>query len=161
MTGRGPRAGYRIADEPQPGALAKHAVDPFWPLLSYMLAGAWFGTLWFGFNAFAMGSASKKRELWMLGLGMAAAAAVIAIILGLGAAGVIDKQAARYAVIAVPVAKLCFAYVVYGLQARSFELFRYFGGEPRSGALVMIASMLFGNWLMLRLDTPLWELLLR
>ena len=34
-------SGYRIADEPRPGAMEHLAVDPLWPFLAIMFGGAW------------------------------------------------------------------------------------------------------------------------
>lgn len=161
MSRYGGSRGYRIADEPQPGALARHVVDPFWPLLAFMVSGAWFGTLWFGFNAFALGSASKKRELIALALGLCSAAVVLWGIVTLNDGGVLALRPAQYALISLPVIKLGFAYLVHRMQSRSFELFSHFGGEPKNGAALLFGSMIAGNWLMVSLDSRLFELILR
>jgi len=44
--------GYRIADEPRPGALSQLAVNPLWPLLAVMLGGTWIAWPWFALNTF-------------------------------------------------------------------------------------------------------------
>ena len=54
---------YRLPDEPKPGRLERLVTDPIWPLFATMLAGAWLGLPWFAFNAFALGSPTRWREL--------------------------------------------------------------------------------------------------
>ncbi|HEX8538086.1 MAG TPA: hypothetical protein VF664_11525, partial [Cystobacter sp.] len=55
-------ATYRIQDEPSPGALGHLVVNPVFPLLSFMMAGAWMGVPWFILNGFAMGSTTRRKE---------------------------------------------------------------------------------------------------
>ena len=43
-------SGYRIADEPRPGAMEHLAVDPLWPFLAIMFGGAWLSWPWFVFK---------------------------------------------------------------------------------------------------------------
>lgn len=154
-------ASYRIVDEPEPGQLARWSVDPLWPMLALMLGGTLIGWLWFAFNAFALGSATRWRELALVGASVAVTGAVaLGILFGVGA-GVLDVRQAAYLAIALPVAKLGFGYAVHLRQTASCELFRYFGGTLRSGWPVLIASFLFGRRLLAQIESPVlrWVLL--
>ena len=77
--------GYRILDEPTPGALAAYVVNPTFPMLALMLAGTWLAAPWFAFNALALGSPTARREIG-LAIAMLAGAFLLLIInlIGLG-----------------------------------------------------------------------------
>jgi hypothetical protein len=133
---------YRIADEPVPGRLASLVVNPFWPLLAAMVAGFWLALPWFALNAAAMGSATRRREwAWIAG------GLVLSAALGGGMHHAIEANAIgvrpfRYAMVGLVAWRLAVAYVVYTLQAPSFELHQHFGGAARNGALVVVAAAL-------------------
>ncbi len=136
------RATYRIADEPSPGRLARFAVNPIWPMLATMLAGSWLGTPWFVFNAFALGSATRRREIaWAVG------SVLLAAVL---AQGVLHADLHRLApepvllggLVLVSAARLTGAYFAFLAQDASFELHRYFGGSVLNGAPVAIVGAL-------------------
>lgn len=138
---------YRIADEPSPGALGRFAVNPFWPMLASMLAGAWVGVPWYALNALALGSATRRRELvWLLAGVLGAAAAVGAIFLayyrGLVPLASI-RLVLRYGHVLVVAWRLTAAYAVFQLQESSFELHRHFGGRVVNGAPLVILAAVF------------------
>ncbi len=49
----------------------------------------------------------------------------------------------QYLVLVIAVWRLTFGYVVFMLQSRTFDLFEYFGGEPRNGVFVLIVGMVW------------------
>ena len=51
--------------------MSKLAVSPLWPMLGVMFGGAWLSWSWFALNSFAIGSASRKREIWLIAFGLA------------------------------------------------------------------------------------------
>lgn len=129
---------YRIIDEPAPSALSKLAVKPAWPLFALMFAGPWLAYPWFVLNAFAIGSMGRWRQLaWAAG-GFLGAGLLFAGVVALVGGGVIPKEAARYAMIAVMLWKLLAGYMLYIAQAPSFELHQYFGGAVRNGMFVLL-----------------------
>jgi|GEM_PF-400129 len=135
-------ATYRIADEPSPGRLARFAVNPIWPMLATMLAGSWLGAPWFVFNAFALGSATRRREAaWTAG-SLLLAAALVQGLLFAGERELVPVLVLRYGTVLVIAVRLTGAYLTYGLQDASFELHRYFGGPVVNGAPLMIVGML-------------------
>lgn len=138
---------YRIADEPSPGTLGRFSVNPFWPMLASMLAGAWVGVPWFAFNALALGSATRRRELVWLSAGVLGAAAMVgALFLAfyqqLAPAPTL-QVAGRYGYVLVTAWRLACAYAVYQLQESSFELHRHFGGAVLNGAPLAILAAVF------------------
>lgn len=133
---------YRIADEPSPARLARFAVNPIWPMLATMLAGSWLGTPWFVFNAFALGSATRRRELaWAVGSVLLAAAMVQGLFFA-EQRELVPEVVLGYGAVLVTAVRLTGAYSTYGLQDASFELHRYFGGPVVNGAPLMIVGML-------------------
>ena len=83
-----PRASaYEIIDEPAPSTLTRFAVSPMFPLLAFMLGGAWLGWAWIAFNGYAFGSATRRREL-----GVALAAPLLTFTLCLALALLYEQQ---------------------------------------------------------------------
>lgn len=138
-------ATYRIQDEPSPGALGHLVVNPVFPLLSFMMAGAWLGVPWFIFNGFAMGSTTRRKET-VLAVLVVPGTLLLFILLGmLLKAGVLTKPSVPYAYVGIVVWKLAVGYALYNLQQRSFALHEYYGGVVRNGALILVASIFLGS----------------
>lgn len=132
---------YRIDDEPAPGRLQQIAVRPLWPLLGVMLGGAWLAWPWFVVNGVAVGSPTLRREIaWVVG-GFVGTAGLIASIFYLLNTGRLPEAGFAYALISVVVWKLLVSYRLYMLQARTFELYRYFGGTVKNGLMVAVAAL--------------------
>ena len=146
---------YRIEDEPLPSSLSKWAVNPFWPFLAVMFGGVWLSWPLFALNAIATGSASRSREIALLGGGFLTVVAAAFGIRELAAQGVLGPDEAPYALLALTVLKLVVSYRVHLLQARSFELFEYFGGAGRNGMLVLLLGF-FGRSRLLGALDGLW-----
>lgn len=131
---------YRIADEPRPSPLSRVAVSPFWPLLAMMLGGAWLGVPWFVVNAFAIGSATRWREV-ALALGTLAGTAVLFVALvALERSVAIPEVAFPYLALVLVVWKLGMAYLLQLTQASSFELFTTYGGRPANGVFGLLLA---------------------
>lgn len=135
-------AAYELIDEPRPGALARLAVAPVWPLLAVMLGGAWISWPWFVLNGFAVGSPTRRRELAWAVAGLVGSLALLVFISYLLGAGAIGELGFRYLSIGIVVYKLWVSYQLYTLQSRSFSLYEHFGGETRSGVFPLIAAAL-------------------
>jgi hypothetical protein len=136
-------AGYRILDEPRPGAMARFAVDPIWPMFGMMFAGAWFAYLWFAFNGFAVGSPTRRKELVIAIVGLVGLVAVPSlVILLLVNLGMASTENARYGGVVVACWKVGVTYALYFLQIRSFELYEYYGGVLRSGMIAVVGGFL-------------------
>lgn len=136
---------YRIPDEPRPGALARFAVNPFWPLFGIMLAGAWLAWPWFVFNAWAVGSPTRLRETALAVVGLLGAAALGFGLLAAQGAGLLDNRALQYALLAMPVFKIGVCYLLYVWQTRTFELYEYYGGRVINGLPILILGIWFGR----------------
>jgi hypothetical protein len=145
------REGYRIADEPIPGRFTDLVVSPTWPLFAVMLAGSWLSLPWFAFNGFALGSATRRRELgWVIGgfVGSGILASGF-IAMAIFAGDSIPRVAFRYAGVGVVAWRLAVAYVLHNLQAKSFELHRHFGGRVRNGFPLVLGGMVLTSYVTL------------
>jgi hypothetical protein len=137
---------YTIADEPRPGALSHLVVNPLWPLLCFMLGGTWMGWSWFVFNGVALGSATRRRELGLVVVGLIGA--FVVLIIGSIALKATDSQnqtAARLVLLAATVWKITVSYVLYVWQYRSFSIYEYYGGTVRNGLIIVILGLFVGH----------------
>ena len=152
--------GYRILDEPRPSAHSHLAVNPFWILLATMLGGAWLAWPWFIFNALAIGSATRTKEIALVVLGVAGSILLFFGINALFASSVLDERSAPYALLGVVAYKLGVSYAVHLLQSRSFQLHEYFGGAARNGMLLVILGLLARSAVLGRLEGSMWQIVL-
>ena len=126
-----------------------------------MFGGAWLSWPWFAFNAFAIGSPTRFRELALAIGGFAGSAAISMGLLTAVQQGALSGSAVRYAVIVLTVWKLVVSYVLYGWQSRSFHLYEHFGGTVRSGfALAMVAGFVLRNPILKAFPGDLWTLVM-
>lgn len=139
---------YHIPDEPRPGGLSHITVNPFWPLLCVMFAGAGVSWTWFVLNGIAMGSPTRKREL---GIAIGGLAGNLALLLGvLGSydrLGIDGQLALPYLLLVVVVWKIGVSYVLYMLQAGSFGIYEFYGGTVQNGWFALILAIV--GWRML------------
>lgn len=151
---------YRIEDEPRPGALGHLVVHPVWPLFAVMFGGAVLSWPWFVLNGVAVGSPTRRTEvLWAAG-GFAGSFAIALGLFSLAAAEVLSGLGLRYALVGVTVWKLLVSYWIFTVQGRSFHLHEHFGGQVKSGMIVVVA----GYFLLRKLFAALpafWILVLR
>jgi hypothetical protein len=135
--------GYRIVDEPVPSRLARLVVNPFWILLGLMLGGAGLGFPWFAFNAIAVGSASRGKELALAAAGLMGSLLLTYVGILLFDDGTLTREALPYAFTVLLVWKLGVGYALQISQTKSFQLYVYFGGTAKKGLiLVVLASVL-------------------
>ncbi|MCA9577129.1 MAG: hypothetical protein H6726_30490 [Sandaracinaceae bacterium] len=133
------QATYHIVDEPTRGPLERVVVNPLWPFLALMVAGSLVGGTWLALNAFAMGSATRRREVAAL---VAILVGMLVLIVGISVlhrAEVFPTWTLPYVRIGVRVARMLPAYFVFTWQSRSFALFTYVGGEVRNGLWFLLA----------------------
>ncbi|MET1078410.1 MAG: hypothetical protein ABWY06_10375 [Pseudomonas sp.] len=157
----GGRSVYRLRDEPQPGVLAKLAVEPLWPLLALMLAGAWLGFPWLALNAVAVGSPTKKREFLLVTTAVLGSLALgLGLLHGLKAGYIPSENVLPYALLVLVVWKLSLGYALFSLQSETIELYRYYGGVlSRFGLPVMLVGAFVLRPVVLGLlSSPLWYL---
>ncbi|HEX9619393.1 MAG TPA: hypothetical protein VF989_04620 [Polyangiaceae bacterium] len=145
---------YRILDEPEPSRLSRLSVNPFWIFLASMLGGAALGWSWFLFNGFAFGSPTRRREALLVGTGVAGVALLVLAGSELVAHGYVPESFYPYVSLVFVAYKLCIAYLLHLTQSRGFELYTHFGGQAKSGLIVVVlavvlrvkASQWFGPW---------------
>ncbi len=132
---------YQITDEPKPATFSHLSANPFWMLLATMLGGVWLGWAWFAFNSVAIGSATKKKELGLIAVGLLGSVGLAMLGLRLVMSGHLDASHIGYAGTVLIVWKLAISYRLHLWQARSFELYEYFGGKVQNGLLVLFAGL--------------------
>lgn len=153
---------YRLDDEPRPGALARLAVEPLWPLLGLMLGGAWLGLPWFVLNGVAVGSPTRVREAALAAIGLLGSLGLAFGLLYLWQGGILDKGSLQYAMLVLVVWKLAIGYALFVMQASTIELYQYYGGVlNRFGLPVVLLGAFFLRGLVLNLlPFTLWFLVL-
>ena len=137
---------YSIVDEPRPGGLAHVVVNPFWPLLAFMMGGTWFGWAWFVINGIALGSATRRREIALVVGGLVGSGVIVLVLFGgLGAANVQSERAVRLAMLVLTLWKMAISYMLYMSQERSFAIYQYYDGTVRNGLPVAFVGLLVGH----------------
>ncbi len=135
---------YALIDEPTPGPLREYVVRPFWVFLALLVGGAWLAFPWFVFNAHAMGSPTKSREIGVAA-GYFVLATLFAGLIVVGSAIGVPPAVVRYALLGVVVIKLTMAFWVVTLQSRTFALYAEFGSVyPHPALIIVIAWSLRG-----------------
>jgi hypothetical protein len=152
---------YVIPDEPREGGFSHAIVNPVWPLFAQMRGGSWLAIPWFLFNGEALGSALRRRE-WACALASVLGSVLIAYGVSWAAdAGMIGPTGIRFGLLAIVALKLSMAYLLYSLQAQTFEIWRYFGGREKPGMmLVVVGAFLRPNLDHLFAGHALWLMVL-
>jgi hypothetical protein len=105
---------YHIQDEPTGGGRAgAFILNPFWPLLGMMFAGAWLGALLFTSNAILLRGPTWRREIALAILMLVGAPALVMLLAILGDQGLISRRAFQYTLILVVVWKLAIGYWIF------------------------------------------------
>jgi hypothetical protein len=130
---------YKIIDEPAPSAVSRLAVNPVWIFLASLFGGAGIGLLWFAINAFAISSASRKRELVYVGIGLAGTPVILATLSALMNMGWLGQSLVPYLHLILTGFQLLVVYGLHLSQHKSYELFSLFGGVSKNGIFVVMA----------------------
>ncbi len=151
---------YSIADEPIESSRRHLVVDPSAPLLAEMVCGSWMSLPWFAFNAVAMGSPTRRKEIALCVLTLAVTTVLGATVLALREIGVIESRTVlRFAILGIVTWKLAMAYAIHTLQARTFHVYEYYGGPVRSASAVISTGWLLRDVVLGLSDDPLWEII--
>lgn len=152
---------YHILDEPTPGPMSNIVVHPLWPLLALMLGGMWLALPWFVINGYGSGSPTRVRELVIAVSGLVLTAGAVSGIIVLDGTQLLQGTSVHYALLGVSLIKLATCYLLYVIQARSFEIYVYYGGVQRSGLLVVFAAAVFARralWAVIPWQAVRWVL---
>ncbi len=154
---------YRIEDEPQSSQFSHLVVNPFWPLLGLMFGGTWLAWPWFVVNGFAVGSPTRWRELgWVIGGFIGSTVLAVTIFVLYNNNVIHSDSSIQYAILVLLVWKITVSYTVFTLQARTFELYEYYGGIVRNGIWVLLLATFLGRKAVLTLlPFELWILVMR
>lgn len=151
---------YQIADEPIETSLGAYVVRPSVPLLAFMLGGAWLSWPWFAFNALAMGSPTRRKEVAMCAAAFAITGVLAAIVIALFDAGLLPEGLpARLAVLAIVVFKIGITYAIHNLQERTFHVYTYYGGKLADPRRVLVGAILVRGLVIGLVDHPLWVII--
>ncbi len=151
---------YSIADKPIETSRRHLVVDPSGPLLAEMLCGSWLSLPWFAFNAVAMGSPTRRREIALCVLTFAVTAVLGYVVLALREGGVIESRVVlRFALLGIVTWKLAMAYAIHTLQARTFHVYEYYGGPVRSSAYALGLGLTLRDVVVGLSDDPLWVII--
>jgi hypothetical protein len=151
---------YLIADEPVDSTLRDYVVRPHMPLLASAVCGAWLAWPWFAFNAFAMGSPTRRKELALAGAAFAGTTVLALAVLGLFRLGVIPNGAPlRLALLAITAFKLAFSYYLSMVQDRTFHVYEYYGGPVRDPRRLISVGWLVSGFVVGLSDHPLWVII--
>ena len=155
---------YHIQDEPTGGGRAgAFILNPFWPLLGMMFAGAWLGALLFTSNAILLRGPTWRREIALAILMLVGAPALLMLLAMLGDQGLISRRAFQYTLILVVVWKLAIGYWIFFLQQNTHALYEYFSGGSATGQSVPTGAMLVIGGSMLKstvvgaVASPFWQ----
>lgn len=151
---------YAIADEPIETSRRHLVVSPGTPLLAEMLCGTWLALPWFAFNAVAMGSPTRRKEIALCVLAFAVTAVLGYTVLALREIGVIESTTVlRFALLGIVTWKLAIAYAIHTLQSRTFHVYEYYGGPVRSGTYVIGLGITLRATVIGLSDDPLWVII--
>jgi hypothetical protein len=151
---------YQIADEPHETSLAAYVVRPTAPLLAAMVAGAWLSWPWFAFNAIAMGSPTKRREIGLCLGAFVGTAALAALLIALVDGELITSRLViRLGVLAIVTFKLTITYYISTVQNRTFHVYQYYGGAVRAAGAILSAGYLLRGLVVGYSDDPLWVII--
>jgi hypothetical protein len=129
---------YTLLDEPRRSGLSEWCVNPLWIFLACLLGGISIGWAWFLWNSFALGSATKKKEVALVLLGVAGSAAFWFLAFRLLEGGQLSSSGLPYFHLLLTALQLGVTYLLHLAQQRSFELHEYFGGRVRNGMMLLI-----------------------
>jgi len=151
---------YSIADEPVETNLRHYVVDPSAPLLAAMLCGAWLALPWFVFNAIAMGSPTRRKEILLCVAALVGTAVLGYVVLELWDREVIDSTTTlRFALLGIVTWKLTMAYAIAMVQSRTFHVYEYYGGAVRSATYVLGIGFWLGDIVIGLSRDPLWRII--
>ena len=148
---------YQIADEPVETPWRHLVVRPSMPLLASMMCGAWLAWPWFAFNAIAMGSPTRRKEVALCVAAFVSTTVLAVIVIELFDLGWIPKGAPlRLALLGLTAYKLAFCYYLELLQSRTFHVYEYYGGQVRASGGVLTAAYWLRGFVVGLSDDPLW-----
>jgi hypothetical protein len=151
---------YSIADEPVETNLRHYVVDPSAPLLAAMLCGAWLALPWFVFNAIAMGSPTRRKEIALCIAAVAGTALFAVVALALWDRDIIESRTTmRFVLLGIVTWKLTMAYAINIVQSRTFHVYEYYGGAVRSSTYVLASGFWLSSIVVGAIDDPLWKII--
>lgn len=122
------------------GAAKQPVVKPVWPLLAFMFGGVWLAWPWFLLNEYLMRSDDLQRQAKTVLVGLIGSIVLAFLVIALLEMQILELREARYGYLVLLTWKLGISYALHSRQSQSFELWSYFGGVGRNGAIVAIGG---------------------
>jgi len=152
---------YTIPDEPTKTRWGHLVVRPSGPLLAAMLCGSWMAWPWFVWNAIAMGSPTRRKEIAMCGVAIAGTVAMAFLFVYLWDRDIIDSTTGvRLFALGVATWKLGMAYAIETVQSRTFHVYEYYGGAVQSHYRVITVGYFVGYILLAGITDPFWVIII-
>ncbi|MFO0613552.1 MAG: hypothetical protein U0414_13225 [Polyangiaceae bacterium] len=134
--------GYKIPDEPEPSAVSHFTADVHWIVTAGMIGGNWLAAPWFAFNAYAVGSATRRREY-----ALALALPVTTMLVGMALRAAVlhfqwPSRVVAYGALVVFALKFTLLYELQRRQAVSVGVHTYLGRKKLNGAALVAAGYL-------------------
>jgi len=151
---------YAIADEPLDTSWRNLVVHPSGPVLAELLCGSWLALPWFVFNAYALGSPTRRKELALCGVQLGVTIVLGALLLWLVDSRVIESRTIiQLSLLGIVAWKLGIAYAISVVQGRVFAVHELYGGAARSPTLVIMAGLVLRDHVYALFDHPLWGII--
>jgi hypothetical protein len=150
---------YQIADEPASSeGRGNFIFRPSAPLFATMFCGSWLAFPWFAVNALALGSPSAKREVRLAALALIGIVVLSVGIYALVDAGVIESRLTlRLCLLGLSAFKIGFSYALATIQARTFNVYEYYGGTVQKTMYVVIAGRYVTPFIFGISASPVWH----
>lgn len=134
------RVEYVLPEEPPESPIARYACASHRIVTAAMLGGNWLGAPWFVFNAYALDSKTKRREIILAALlpvvTMLAGGALILAILRYG----LPVRYIEYGVLGVLSTKIVVLYQLEKLQSASFKTHQALARKSIDGYVGLVAA---------------------
>lgn len=115
-------------------------MNPVWPLLASMFAGAWLAYPWFVLNAFALGGRRRFADLAIAVGGLLASALCLFAYTVVADRKLLGELTAPYLLLLPVAVRLVSFYWLFMRQEQVFGLYTYFGGKKRNAMLVVVLA---------------------
>jgi hypothetical protein len=151
---------YEIADEPHETPWRHLVVNPSGPLLAEMVCGSWLAIPWFAFNAIAMGSPTRRKEIGLCIAQLVGTAVMAAILIALVDRDIIESATViRLCLLGIVTWKLGLGYAINIVQSRTFHVYEYYEGQVRSATIVLATGYMLRPYILEISDHPLWRII--
>lgn len=151
---------YAIADEPHDTPWKHLVVSPSGPLLAQIIVGSFLALPWFAFNAFALGSPTKRKELLLCALQLIVTVALGTLLLWADDRELIESRTLlQLLTLAILTWKIYIAHAITTIQQRGYQVFELYGGTAKAATFIIAGGILARPYVQGLFDDPLWDII--